>query len=359
MNRRFQLSDLPVPVIQAPMAGTATPLLAAEVSRAGGMGSIGVAAATAAQAAAMMTETRERLGSDRYGVNLFCHRPAQADPAREAGWLDYLAPEFRRFGAEPPARIEEIYRSFLEDEEMLRAVLAARPVLVTFHFGLPPAGHIAALRDSGATLGATATSRAEALAIREAGLDLIIAQGYQAGGHRGIFDPDGPDDRLATEALLRELRDLGLPLVAAGGIMDGADAARCLGAGAAAVQMGTAFVACPESAANDAYRARLADAKPGDTVMTRAISGRPARGLANRLTALGEAEGAPPLPDYPITYDAAKRLQAVAGGSDYAAQWAGTGAPRARPMPAAALVALLEREIRAHFPGLGACQNGE
>ncbi|WP_199259834.1 NAD(P)H-dependent flavin oxidoreductase [Paracoccus binzhouensis] len=359
MKGVFQFSDLRVPVIQAPMAGTATPLLAAEVSRAGGMGSIGLAAANPAQAAAMMAETRERLGSDRYGVNLFCHRPAQADPAREAGWLDYLAPEFRRFGAEPPTRIEEIYRSFLGHDEMLRAVLAARPALVTFHFGLPSAERIAALRDGGATLGATATSRAEAQAIRDAGLDLIIAQGYEAGGHRGIFEPDGPDTRLSTEALMRDLLELGLPVVAAGGIMDGADAARFLRAGAAAVQMGTAFVACPESAANEAYRGRLAAARPGDTVMTRAISGRPARGLANRLTALGEAAAAPPLPDYPIAYDAAKRLQAVAGGSDYAAQWCGTGAPRARAMPAAELVALLEQEIRAHFPGLGACQNGE
>ncbi|UFS67769.1 nitronate monooxygenase [Paracoccus denitrificans] len=358
MSPRFQLSDLRVPVIQAPMAGTATPHLAAEVGRAGGLGSLGLGASNAAQAAAMMAETRERLGSGRYGVNLFCHRPAQADAAREAGWLDYLAPEFHRFDAEPPARIEEIYRSFVEDDDMLRAVLAAQPALVSFHFGLPSAERIAALRDGGAVLAATATSRAEALAIREAGLDLIVAQGYEAGGHRGIFDPDGPDERLPTQALLPELLDLGLPVIAAGGIMEGADAARHLAAGAAAVQMGTAFVACPESAANDAYRNRLAGAKSGDTVMTRVISGRPARGLANRLTALGEAAEAPALPDYPITYDAAKRLHAVAGGSDYAAQWAGAEAPRVRPIPAADLVALLEREIQAHFPGLDACQKG-
>ncbi len=358
MSPRFQLTDLRVPVIQAPMAGTATPHLAAEVSLAGGLGSLGLGAANAAQAAAMMAETRARLGSDRYGVNLFCHRPAQADAAREKAWLDYLAPEFRRAGAEPPARITEVYRSFVADDDMLRAVLAARPALVSFHFGLPPAGHIAALRDMGAALAATATSRDEALAIRGAGLDLIVAQGHEAGGHRGIFDPDGPDECLPTAALLAELLDLGLPVIAAGGIMDGADAARHLAAGAAAVQMGTAFVACPESAANEAYRSRLAAAQPGDAVMTRAISGRPARGLANRLTALGEAPEAPPLPDYPITYDAAKRLHAVAGGSDYAAQWAGTQAPRARPMPAADLLALLGREICAHLPGLGACQDG-
>ncbi|QRZ15027.1 nitronate monooxygenase [Paracoccus methylovorus] len=359
MTLRFQLSDLRVPVIQAPMAGTATPRLVAEVSRAGGLGSLGLGASNAAQAAGMMAETAARLGSNLYGVNLFCHRPAQADPAREAGWLAYLAPEFHRFGGEPPAEITEVYRSFLVDDDMLRAVLAARPAVVSFHFGLPSAERIAALRDSGATLAATATSRAEAVAIRDAGLDLIVAQGYGAGGHRGIFDPDGPDERLPTMELLRELLDLGLPVVAAGGIMDGADAARLLTAGAAAVQMGTAFVACPESAAGDTYRARLAAAKPGDTVMTRAISGRPARGLANRLTALGEAAGAPDLPDYPITYDAAKRLNALAGGSDYAAQWAGVEAARARSMPAAELVALLEQEIGTHLHGINACHKGQ
>jgi len=359
VSARFQLPDLTVPVIQAPMAGTATPHLAAEVSRAGGLGSLGLGASNAGQAAAMMAETCERLGSNRYGVNLFCHRPAKADPARETAWLDYLAPEFRRFGAEPPARIEEIYRSFLEDDEMLGAVLEARPAVVSFHFGLPSADRITALRDSGATLAATATSRAEALAIRTAGLDLIVAQGYEAGGHRGIFDPDGPDAQQTTQALLHDLLDLGLPVIAAGGIMDGHEAARFLTAGAAAVQMGTAFVACPEAAANDAYRARLGSAKPGDTVMTRAISGRPARGIANRLTELGRKAAAPTLPDYPIVYDASKRLHALAGGSDYAAQWAGTGAFRARAMPAAELVALLDREIRASFKGLDACHKAE
>src|SRR5690606_9013827 len=208
MSVRFQLSDLRVPVIQAPMAGTATPQLAAEVGRAGGLGSLGLGSAHAGQAAAMMAETQARLGSNRYGVNLICHRPAQADPASEAGWLAYLAPEFRRFGAEPPAGIAEIYRSFVVDDAMLHAVLAARPALVSFHFGLPPAGRIAALRESGAALAATATSRAEALAIRDAGLDLIVAQGHEAGGHRGIFDPAGPDARLSTWALLDELLDL-------------------------------------------------------------------------------------------------------------------------------------------------------
>jgi len=337
------LTDLEIPVLQAPMAGVATPALAAEVSRAGALGGLGLATSGAAQAAAMMAEVQDRLGSNRYHVNLFCHRPATADPAREAAWLDYLAPEFRRAGAEPPASLREIFASFLVSDDMLAAVVEARPAMVSFHFGLPRGDQLAALRKTGALLAGSATSLAEGQAIRDAGLDAIIAQGYEAGGHRGIFRPEGDDAQLPTMELLRVLAPLGLPLVAAGGIMDGQDAARFLNAGAVAVQMGTAFVACPESAANAAYRARLG--QPGqETVMTRAISGRPARGFRNRLTDLGAAPQAPPLPDYPITYDAGKAL-AAAAGTDYAAQWAGTGAAGARNFPAAELVEILGREI--------------
>lgn len=339
----FALTDLCVPVIQAPMAGIATPRLAAGVSRAGGLGALGLGSSHADQAAAMMAETAHLLGSERYGVNLFCHRPAQANQARETAWLDFLAPEFARFDARPPKTLHETYRSFLVDDDMLRAVIAARPAMVSFHFGLPDSGRIAALRDTGALLAATATSVAEARAIRDAGLDAIIVQGYEAGGHRGIFDPDGPDDHLSTADLMAVLPDMGLPLIAAGGIMDGADAARHLRAGAVAVQMGTAFVACPESAASDAYRVRLQSGAA--TVMTRTISGRPARGLENRLTALGARDDAPALPDYPVAYDASKALNAVAGGADYAAHWAGTGAARVRSLPAIELVALLAHEI--------------
>lgn len=345
----FRLTDLAVPVIQAPMAGVATPALAAGVSLAGALGSLGLGASTPDQARAMMAETAERIGSNRYGVNLFCHAPAHADAVREAAWLDYLTPEFARFDATPPAGLREIYPTFLHDDAMLTTVLAARPAVVSFHFGIPDADRIAALRDSGALLLATATSVPEARAALAAGLDGVVAQGFDAGGHRGVFDPSQADGRLSTTDLMAELKPLGMPLIPAGGVMDGADAAHWLRAGAPAVQMGTAFLACPESSASADHRAGLTS-RP--TVMTHAISGRPARGLENRLTALGAAAKAPPVPDYPIAYDAAKQLNAAAGGApDYAAHWAGTGAARARALPVAELVALLDAEIRA---GLGA-----
>lgn len=338
------LQAMQVPVIQAPMAGAATPALAAAVSGAGGLGSLGLGASTARQAAQMMAATREKLGSGYFGVNLFCHRPATPDPDREAAWLDFLAGEFAKAGARPPATLHEIYRSLLQDDAMLAAVIAARPAMISFHFGLPRPDQIAALRATGAVLAATATSMAEAQAIRAAGLDAIIAQGFEAGGHRGIFNPDGPDTCQPSIELLRDFSGIGLPLIAAGGIMNGQDAARHLRAGAVAVQMGTAFLPCPESAASPEWRTRL---RLGRTVMTRAISGRPARGLENRLIALGMRPDAPPLPDYPIAYDAAKALHMAAGGSDYAAQWAGTGAARARALPAARLIAQLADEIEA------------
>ena len=339
--------ELSMPLIQAPMAGVSTPALAAAVSNAGAMGSIGVGATDAAGAAAMIDAVRAATPR-AFNVNLFVHRAPDPDPAREAAWLAALAPLFAEFGAAPPPAIRPIYRSFADDPEMLAMLLDRAPPVVSFHFGLPPAATIAALRARGIMLLATATSLGEARQVAAAGIDGVVAQGIEAGGHRGIFDPEAPDDALGTVALTRLLvREAGVPVVAAGGIMDGAGIAAALALGAVAAQLGTAFVACPESAATDAYRAALTGPAAAHTRLTAAISGRPARALANRFTAF--APMVPP-PAYPIAYDAAKALDAVArshGEHGYGAQWAGQGAPLARAMPAAALVATLYAEWRA------------
>ncbi len=262
------------------MAGTSTPRLTAAVSQAGAFGFVALAALGAEGAERAMAETRA-LTDRPFGVNLFCHQPEAPDPARDAAWCARLAPEFARFGEQPPTTLREIYPSLLVDDAMLRAVVAARPAAVSFHFGLPRDDQIAALRATGATLLATATSREEALAIRERGLDAVIAQGWQAGGHRGIFRPDGPDDRLDTVTLVGRLRGLGLPVIAAGAVMTARDVRAALLAGAVAVQCGTAFLLTPEAGTAPAHRdALLAGAK---TVVTRAISGRPARCLVNRV----------------------------------------------------------------------------
>jgi nitronate monooxygenase len=242
-----------------------------------------------------------------------------------------------------------VYQTFLTDDAKFAVLLAERPAVVSFHFGLPAGERVAALRASGIVLLATATNLDEGKAVAAAGIDAVVAQGYEAGGHRGVFDPDAPDDRLGTMALTQLLvSKLGIPVVAAGGIMDGAGIAAALTLGAAAAQLGTAFVACPESAADAGYRAALLGPAAEHTVMTDVISGRPARCLANRFTALGENVVPAAVPDYPIAYDAGKALHAAAkaaGEFGYGAQWAGQGAPLARPLPAAELVARLRTEL--------------
>ncbi|MGQ4274216.1 NAD(P)H-dependent flavin oxidoreductase [Terrihabitans sp. B22-R8] len=338
---------LKLPVIQAPMAGVSTPALAAAVSNAGGLGSIGVGATDAEGARAMIEELRSR--TDRpFNVNVFAHAAARPDPAREAAWLKFLGPRFAEFGAEPPQALRTIYTSFADDPDMLAVLLDTKPAVVSFHFGLPPAEAIHALKAAGSLLFATATNPDEARRIEEAGLDAVVAQGIEAGGHRGMFDPSEPDDALSTFAVTQILVRKGrLPVIAAGAIMDGAGIAAMLGLGAVAAQLGTAFIACPESAADDAYRIALAGPGAAHTRLTHLISGRPARALANHFTALGQFAH-PAVPDYPIAYDAGKALHGAAkarGEHGFGAHWAGQGAPLVRPMPAADLVATLAREI--------------
>ncbi|MBS7741783.1 nitronate monooxygenase [Chelatococcus sp.] len=337
-----------LPIIQAPMAGVSTPALAAEVSNAGGLGSIGVGATDAAGARRMIEELRGR--TDRaFNVNVFAHGAAKADPALEAAWLDWLAPLFAEFDAEGPKELRIIYRSFVDDADMLALLLETRPAVVSLHFGLPPAETIAALKAAGITLLATATSLNEARKIEAAGIDAIVAQGIEAGGHRGMFDPAGPDDGLGTFALTRQLvRQANVPIIAAGGIMDGAGIAAALDLGAVAAQLGTAFVSCPESAADEGYRKALAGEGAYHTRLTTFVSGRPARALANRFTALQELASGRQPPDYPIAYDAGKALHAAAkakGEHGFGAHWAGQGAPLARTLHAAELVETLAREL--------------
>lgn len=339
-----------LPIIQAPMAGTSTPAMAAAVSNAGALGSIGVGATDAAGARRMIAAARERTARSLH-VNVFCHAPAKSNAAVEAAWLARLGPDFERFGARPPATVREIYQSFVTDDAMLALLVETKPRVVSFHFGLPPAGRVATLRDAGIALLGSATNLNDARALVNGGVHAVIAQGYEAGGHRGLFDPDAPDDKLGTMALTRILaRELPVPVIAAGGIMDGAGIAAVLRLGASAAQLGTAFVPTPESDADAGYRRALASDAAHHTVMTRAISGRPARCLANRFTALGAGVATREVPAYPMAYDAGKALNAAAkaaGETGYGAQWAGQGAPLARAMPAADLVLRLKEEMNA------------
>jgi nitronate monooxygenase len=305
----LELLDIQWPIIQAPMAGTSTPALAAAVSNAGGLGSLGIGATNAEGARKMIAEF-QALSARSLNVNVFCHQPAKLDAKIESAWIDRLRPEFARFGATPPTQLAEIYRSFVEDDDMLAALIQEKPKVVSFHFGVPAPERVRALRDAGIILLASATNPEEAQAVADAGVHAIVAQGYEAGGHRGVFDPDAPDSRLGTITLTRLLaRQLELPVIAAGGIMDGAGIAAVLCLGAAAAQLGTAFVGSPESAADEGYRTALASGAAHHTVMTAGISGRPARCLANRFTALVAGTSAREIPAYPVAYDAGKALK--------------------------------------------------
>lgn len=338
-----------LPIIQAPMAGVATPQLAAAVCNAGGLGSLGIGPSPVEQARQMIEQTRA-LTNKPFNINLFCHAPAQPDAAREAAWLQHLAPLFAEIGVPVPAAIQAGYPSFVEDDSTFEMLLALRPAVVSFHFGLPSAERIQALQQAGICLLATATNLAEAQQIQQAGLDGIVAQGFEAGGHRGMFDPTAADEQLSTAVLVRLLvEQTRLPVIAAGGIMDGQGIRAALSLGAAAVQLGTAFILCPESSANSAYRQALQSERAATTRMTASLSGRPARGMLNRFIAHADAPGSPAPADYPIAYDAAKRLHAAASQQDnhtFAAQWAGQGAPLARALPAAELVQQLVNEWR-------------
>jgi nitronate monooxygenase len=344
-----------LPIIQAPMAGVSTPVLAADVSNAGGLGAINVAAMTPEQASAAITETH-RLTSGPFNVNVFCHAAARRNPKQETEWLRCLAPLFREFGEEPPSHLQLLYKSFVEDDEMLSVLLDLKPAVVSFHFGLASPKQIRALKEAGILLLATATNLQEAKQITAAGLDGVVAQGIEAGGHRGTFDLNDRDEGLGTVALTRLIAyKLSIPVISAGGIMDGAGIVAALSLGAHAAQLGTAFVACPESAADSAYREALLSGT-SQTVMTCAISGRPARGLVNRFTAFGGASSCTEMPDYPLPYFAGKALNALAkqhGNSSFAAQWAGQGVSMVRAMRATELVKMLSMEMEEATKNIG------
>ncbi|GHC25779.1 hypothetical protein GCM10010082_18460 [Kushneria pakistanensis] len=337
---------VPLPLIQAPMAGVSTPALAAAVSNAGALGSIAIGATTVDNARDMIERTRS-LTDRPFNVNVFCHRTPVIDVERETNWLTGLAPLFTRFGAEPPERLDTIYTSFNDDPAMQALLCEQQPAVVSFHFGLPPQSVIDALKARSITLLATATTLAEGRAIEAAGIDVIVAQGSEAGGHRGVFAPERGDAMLGVLPLVRMLvQDTSIPVIAAGGIMDGAGIDAVLAAGACGAQLGTAFIACPESAASDTHRAWLAGAHSGETVVTSAISGRPARALVNGHT----REIAPiDIPDYPRAYLAGKALSAAAsnaGGEMFRVCWAGQGAALSRALPAGELITRLCNESK-------------
>ncbi|RAM64699.1 2-nitropropane dioxygenase [Herbaspirillum rubrisubalbicans] len=324
----LQRLGLAHPIIQAPMAGSSTVAMAAAASNAGALGSLALGAASVAQARQALAQLNA-LTEKPFNVNFFCHQPAVLDAARDAAWIQHLQAHLDEFGGSISLPLKEIYPSFIVDTDMQQLMLEQPPAVVSFHFGLPDATLIQALKKAGVFLLATATNLEEARQIEAAGIDAIVAQGFEAGGHRGIFD-EHRDEAIGTFALVRLLAQHSrLPIIAAGGIMDGQGIAAALQLGAQAVQLGTAFLLTRESAANAAYRNLLKSSRAQHTRVTAAISGRRARGIVNRFMEEIDISAAPAIPAYPAAYDAGKQLNALASAREvheFGAHWAGQGA---------------------------------
>jgi nitronate monooxygenase len=336
---------LEVPIFQAPMASVTTPALAAAVSNAGSLGALGCAYmqpdVMRRDVAALRALTR-----GPFQLNFFVAPqpdPVPAAAQREA--IDALSRYYRELGLPPPEAAVAPYAPDLDTQ--LDAALELQPRVVTCHLNELPAARIAALRAAGIVVGASATCVAEAKRLQELGMDFVVAQGGEAGGHRGTWTRDPQTALTGTLALVRLLvQRLDVPVVAAGGIMDGAAIAAVLALGAQAAQLGTAFIPCPESAATEAYRTALLGAAEDETSLTDKFSGKPARGLRNRYmreTAQGDF---PRLP-FPAQNQLTVKLRtasAQAGSPELMALWAGQAVAMSRCLPADELVRELERE---------------
>jgi nitronate monooxygenase len=336
---------LDVPIFLAPMAGATSPALTAAVAGAGGLGAFGCAFtepdAMKRDAAAVRAQT------DRpFQLNFFA--APQPEPVPAAGQRDAIAVLQRYYaelGLPAPGPVSAPYAPHLDRQ--LDAALEIRPAVVTFHLGELPAARIRSFQQAGILTGGSATCVGEARRLRDLGVDFVVAQGGEAGGHRGTWTRDPQAALTGTLALTRVLvKSVDLPVVAAGGIMDGAAVAAVLALGAQAVQIGTAFLPCPESAVSEVHREALLRAEEDDTALTDKFSGKPARGLRNRYMHEAAAGDIPRLP-FPaqnhLTYPL-RAASAKAGSPDFIALWAGQAVALSRRMPAAQLMRTLERE---------------
>ncbi|MFZ6183110.1 NAD(P)H-dependent flavin oxidoreductase [Nannocystis pusilla] len=342
MTDRRTTSALPTrwPIVQAPMAGGPdTPELAAAVSNAGGLGSLGCAYMTPQEIEATAAKLRS-LTSQPFALNLFVRADAPDDPAATARVSPVLA-EFRRelgLPSPPPSG-----RAAPEFEAQLEAVLQIRPAVFSFTFGAPTRAQIEALHARSIAVIGTATTVEEAVVLAALGVDAVCAQGAEAGGHRGTFLGAFEDGLVGTITLVPQIAArVQVPVIAAGGIMEGRAIRAMLDIGAAGVQLGTAFMTCPEAGTSEAHRAALATA--WRTVVTRAFSGRPARGVRNRFSEAFAAVEAAPFPQQQGLTRDIRAAAAAQGRADLMQLWAGQGAPMGRALPAEELVALLVRE---------------
>jgi nitronate monooxygenase len=334
-------------VIQAPLAGGGdTPALVAAVSNAGALGFIGAAYLSPAQIHETGREVRART-SQPFGINLFAPMKPPAPPRDANAALRKVAPFFAELGLSAPSVPTGAGDSF---EEQLAAALEIGASFFSFTFGVLPAAATHAIKSHGLFLIGTATTVDEAVALEKAGVDALVAQGSEAGGHRGTFSANFSAGLVGTMSLVPQIVDaVKVPVIASGGIMDGRGIVAAMALGATAVQMGTAFLTCDEAGVPEAYKQAILNAREDQTRITRAFSGRPARGIVNRFMTEVEKDGLPDdiLP-FPLQNQLTRPLRTLAaqqGSAEFLSLWAGQGVRLARRQPAAELIARLKDEM--------------
>jgi nitronate monooxygenase len=353
LTRRLKLRH---PIIQAPLAGGGdTPDLVAAVCEAGALGFIGAAYLTPAQIDEAARAVRQRTARP-FGISLFAPIPPPEAPPDPGPALARVAPFYAELGLPPPAAPVPPADSF---GAQLTATLDSGASVFSFTFGMLPPSTIEAVRARGMFLIGTATTVEEAVALEKAGVDAVVTQGSEAGGHRGTFAANFDAALVGTIALVPQVVDaVRVPVIASGGIMDGRGIAAALALGASAVQMGTAFLTCDEAGVPEAYKQAILGAREHETRLTRAFSGRPARGIVNRfMTAVGDAV----LP-FPLQNALTRPLRTAAarqGRAELLSLWAGQGVRLARRRSAASLVARLADETRAAVRRMAASEASE
>jgi len=344
MKTLLALLGTELPLIQAPMAGVQGSALAIAVSNAGGLGSLPGAMLSAD--ALQLELAALRRGTDRpWNVNFFCHTPPVPDPAREARWRETLAPFYAEAGLDitaAPAGAGRVPFS----HAVADVIEPFRPPVLSFHFGLPAADLLARVKSWGSVVLSSATTVDEARWLVAHGVDAVIAQGLEAGGHRGMFLTDELTTQLGTFALLPQIvAAVDVPVIAAGGIADAAGVTAAMALGAAGVQVGTAFLCCPEASTSTLHRTALQSDSARPTALTNLFTGRPARGIVNRvMRELGPLS--PAAPAFPLATAAIAPLRAhfeALGSGDFSPLWAGQNASACRAIPAAELTRQLAR----------------
>ena len=346
MKNLRELFGIQLPIIQAPMAGVQAGALAAACSQAGALGSLPCAMLSPEAVRAEIDLIKSRTGNP-FNVNYFCHEPPPPDPAREAAWRKALGPYYEEFGIDvatiPAGPGRAPFTS--EAADILEAY---KPAVVSFHFGLPRDALLARVKSWGSKVVSSATTVEEARWLEARGVDAIIAQGLEAGGHRGIFLSDDLTTQVGTFALLPQVvRAVKVPVIAAGGIADAQGVAAAMALGAAGVQVGTAFMLCPEATTSALHRAALKSEGARHTALTNLFTGRPARGIVNRvIREMGAIH--PAVPAFPLATAAIGPLRAKAearASGDFSPLWSGQNPEGCREVPASQVVAALAAGI--------------